>query len=139
MTKRAKILIFLSLVPLVLISGLILTSESVKKTDNFSVQPAKNKITALPEEDYQAQAKKIFSAYEKMTQDKNFTIEKIVELRGRLLAIKGLPAKFKELHLQFVSALDRMEDYLNQKDQQGKNTSQKIINQLKANYSWLNN
>lgn len=139
MAKKSKILIFFWLILLVLILYLILTSESAKKIDNYSSQPVKNQITAWPEEDYKAKVKEIFTAYEKLAQDNSFKAEKVIELKNKLLALKGLPAKFKELHLKFVSALDRMEDYLKQKDQQGKNTSQQISNQLKADYSWLNN
>lgn len=147
MTKKAKILTFFLVVLLILILYLILTSESVKKIDNSdrsvqnktTAQEPQNKVTALSDEDYKAKVKEIFTAYEKLFQGNSFTMEKIAELKNQLLALKGLPAKFKELHLKFVLALTRLEDYLNQKDQRGKNTSQQITNQLKADYSWLNN
>lgn len=139
MTKKAKILISFLAILLILILYLILTSESVKKVDDSKIQPVKSTSTILPEAEYQLKVKEVFTAYETMAQEKSFTTGKIDELRNKLLALKGLPAKFKELHLQLISALDRMEDYLNQKDQQGKNTSQQIINQLKADYSWLSN
>lgn len=154
MTKKAKILTFFLVVLLILILYLILTSGSVKKSDNSdlptgqagqSVQnkttapEPQNKVAALSDEDYKAKVKEIFTAYEKLFQSSSFTMEKVVELKNQLLALKGLPAKFKELHLKFVLALTRLENYLNQKDQREKNTSQQITNQLKADYSWLNN
>lgn len=138
MTKPTKILIFLLFIFLILILYLILTSASVKKNDNVD-QPAKNQASALSDEDYKMKAKEIFIAYEELAQDNSFTTEKIAALKDRLLAVKGLPAGFKELHLNFVSAMDRMEDYLREKDQPARDTSQKITNQLKADYSWLNN
>ena len=137
MTKKVKILALFLLILFILILYLILTSESVKKIDNSS-RPAKNQTTVLSEGDYKAEIKKIFTAYEKLSQDNNLTTEKIAELKDRLLALKGLPAKFKVLHINLVLALDRMADYLKQKNQQEKNSGQQIINQLKANYSWLN-
>lgn len=137
MAKQAKILIFFSLILLALILYLILTSESIKKIDNPEPN-VKSETGAAPAEDYQSKVKKIFTAYEVLARQGNFTAEDIVNLKSKLLALKGLPAKFKELHLKFISALDRMEDYLKQKDQQGKSASQQIFNQLKADYSWLN-
>ena len=138
MKKKAKILFFFSLIFLVLILYLILTSEPAKQSVSLK-QPVKNQITALSEEDYKAEVKEIFITFEKLARDNSFKMDKIAELKNKLLALKGLPAKFKELHLKFVSALDQAEDYLKQKDEQGKNASQQIGNQLKADYSWLNN
>lgn len=138
MTSKSKVLIFFLLIFLILVLYLILTSESVKKIDNSGLS-ANNQTTPLSEENYKIKVKEIFTAYEKLLQDNNFTIEKITELKNELLALKGLPTKFKELHLKLILALDKMEDYLNSQDKQEKNASQQIDSQLKADYSWLNN
>ena len=141
MTNKVKVLFFSLLILFALVLYLILTSESAKKNDgqNLPVNQTDGETTALPEEVYQVKFKEIFIAYEKLERNNNFTVEEVDGLRNELLAIKGLPAKFKNLHLKFVQALDRMEDYLNRTDEQGKNASQQILNQLKADYSWLNN
>lgn len=143
MTKKAKILIFFLLIILILILYLILTSESVKQINNPLLgqagQPVKSQATALPEADAQAKVKEIFTAYEKLAKDNNFTTEKIAELKNKLSVLKGLPANFEKLALNFVVAMNNMEDYLKKKDRQAKNASQQMINQLKADYSWLNN
>ena len=138
MKIKAKILFFFSLIIFVLILYLILTSAPAEESVSLS-QPVKNQLSALSEEDYKAEVKEIFTTFEKSAQNNSFKIDQIVELKKRLLALKGLPAKFKELHLKFVSALDQAEDYLKEKDEQGKNASQRISNQLKADYGWLNN
>jgi hypothetical protein len=136
MDKKNKILILLLAVLLVLVFYLILTSESIKQTENLSQEIKSNKAVIL-EANYQNKASQIFTDYEKLLQDKNFTVEKITELKNELLGLK-VPAKFKELHIQFVQALDKMENYLSRKDEQEKNTSQQMINQLKADFGWLN-
>jgi hypothetical protein len=137
MTKKAKVLIFFLLIFLVLVLYLILTSESSTKLNDFSQQAQDEKIVLL-EENYKAKAKEFLSAYENLIKDNNFTAEKITELKNKLLDLK-VPAKFKELHIQFVLALDRMENYLSQKDERKRSDSLRMVNQLKADYSWLNN
>lgn len=138
MTKKAKILIFFLLVLLGLVLYLVLTSESVKKIDNFR-QQAQTKTAALSEADYQAKLKEIFTAYEKLAKDNGFTPEKVDELKNQTLNLKVPAKKFIELHTNLFLALTNMEEYLNQKYEQGKSASLEKINQLKADYSWLNN
>ena len=137
MTKKTNILIILLLVALALVLYLILTSESVKPTAE-TVEPTPNESAALLEADYQEKAKPIFVDFEKLAGEDNFTVEKITELKNKLLDLK-VPSKFKELHIQLVLAMAKMENYLNQKKLEEKAASRQMINQLKANYSWLNN
>src|SRR3989338_9583208 len=144
MTTKFKILIFFLLIIFILILYLILTSESVKKIDNSgrptgqAGQPAKNEITASSEEDYKIKVKEIFTAYEKLAKDSGFTPEKVDELKNQTLNLKAPAKKFIELHTNLFIALTNMEEYLSQKYEQGKNASLEKINQLKADYSWLN-
>lgn len=144
MSRKAKIFILLSLILIALILYLILTSASLKKA-NYQVQqvkqeqPVKNKSTVMSDEDYKARVKEIFTVYEERAQNKGFTIENVRELKNQLLDFKNIPAKFRDFHINFVLALTGLEDYLNRKDEQVKNTSPQIISQLKADYSWLNN
>lgn len=137
MSIKSKILIFFSLILLVLIFYLILTSESVKKIDD-SIQRAKNETTALSEENYKMKVKEIFTAYEKLAKDNSFTAEKVNELRNQTLNLKAPAKKFIELHTNLFIALTSMQEYLSQKYEQGKNVSQQMFSQLKADYGWLN-
>lgn len=144
MTKKAKILILLLLVVLVLFFYLILTSASFKNRadSNRSVgpadQPAKNQAPPLSEEDYKIEFKKIFVAYEKLARDNSFTPEKVSELIKQTLNLKSPTRKFIMMQTSLFIALNKMADYLKQKDRSGKNPGQEIVNQLTANYSWLN-
>ncbi|MDP2737090.1 MAG: hypothetical protein Q8O59_04940 [bacterium] len=137
MEKKAKILIFLLLILFFLILYLIFTSESVREAAN-PVPQIKQDSSVLLETDYKLKAKEFFIAYENLIKNNSFTEENITELKNKLLDLK-VPVKFKELHIRFVLALTRMENYLSQKDEQEKSDSLGAINQLKADYSWLNN
>ena len=90
------------------------------------------------ENDYKLKAKEFFTAYEALIKNNGFTEENLTELKNKLLGLK-VPVQFKELHIKFVLALTRMENYLSQKDEREKSDSFQAINQLKADYSWLNN
>jgi len=136
MEKKTKILIFLLLILFFLILYLILTSESVKETNNFAPQ-IKQDNSVLLETDYKLKAKEFFGVYESLIKDNSFTEKNITELKNKLLGLK-VPAKFKELHIRFVLALTKMENYLSQKDEREKSDSFQAVNQLKADYSWLN-
>ncbi len=137
MAKKTKILIFLAAVFLTLALYLILTSESIQKNQVINQLTKDKKITQL-EENYQAKSREIFKAYEQLIQADNFSPENIIEHKNRLLDLR-VPAKYKELHLNLVLALTKMENYLNQKDAKEKTASLEMTNQLKADYSWLNN
>jgi len=137
MDKKIKILIFLLLILLLLILGLIFTSE-LFKSENNSNQEVKPNNSVLLEADYKLKVKELFSIYDNLIKDDSFSQENIAELKNKLLALK-VPVKFKELHIQFVLALTEMENYLEQKDELEENASPEVINQLKTDYSWLNN
>lgn len=122
---------------MVLILYLIFTSESIKPENNVNKQVKPDNLAGL-ETNYKLQAREFFLAYEALIKNNNITQQNITELENKLLALK-VPVKFKELHLRFVLALNRTENYLNQKDEREKGDSFQAISQLKADYSWLNN
>ena len=137
MAKKQKILIFLLLILLGLILYLILTSESIKPVSNLD-KIAKPDNSSLLETDYKLKAKEFFTSYQSLIKNNGFTEKNIMELKNKLLGLK-VPVKFKELHLRFILALNKMENYLSRKDEREKDDSFKAISQLKADYSWLNN
>lgn len=137
MPKKPKILIFLLLILFGLILYLILTSESIKPADNSNKELKPDNLAWL-ENDYKSRAGEFFTAYESLISHNNFTEKNIIEIKNKLLDLK-VPIKFKELHLQFILAINKMENYLRLKDEQEKKHSLKAVNQLKADYSWLNN
>lgn len=136
MAKKQKVLIFLWLILLGLILYLIFTSESIKPVSNFK-QPLKPDNSAWLENNYKLKAKEFFAVGENLIKNNSFTEENVAELKNKLLSLK-VPVKFKEPHIRFVLALNRIENYLNQKDEREKSHSFQALSQLKADYSWLN-
>ena len=96
--------------------------------------------TNLPrlEDDYKREAAELFFRFEDYIKRNDFTAENTAELKDRALSLK-VPAKFKKLHLKFVLALTEMENYLSTSAEPEKIASLEAVNQLKADYSWLNN
>ncbi len=139
MTKNIKILIFSLLILFLLVLYLIFTSGSIKETSvpADTAEQIKKDDMVLLENDYKSKTKEFFGAYENLIKDNNFTEENVTELKNKLLNLM-VPVKFKELHIQFVLALTKMENYFRQKDEQEKSDSLRAVNQLKADYSWLN-
>ena len=136
MEKKTKVLMILLLILFGLVLYLIFTSESIKQTAKSVPQP-KQDNTIMLESNYKLKAKEFFVAYEGLIKDNGFNEQNISELKNNLLSLK-VPLKFKELHIQFVLALTKMENYLAEKNDQEKSASIQAINQLKADYSWLN-
>ena len=136
MNKKLKVLLLLLAILLLLILYLILTSESVR--DEIKPAPAKNQAAVQLENNYTTKVKELFNDYLKMVQADSFTLESLAALKNKILDLK-VPAKFKELHITLVLALVKMENYLNLQNEQEKIFSQQMVNQLKADYDWLNN
>ncbi|NCQ16486.1 hypothetical protein GW814_02445 [Candidatus Falkowbacteria bacterium] len=136
MNKKLKVLLLLLAVLLLLVLYLILTSESAREESRPA--PAKNEAAVQLENNYTTEAKELFNDYSKMVQADSFTLEGLAALKNKILDLK-VPTKFKELHINLVLALTKMENYLNSRNEQEKIFSQQMVNQLKADYSWLNN
>jgi len=136
MTKKNKVLISLLVILLLLVLYLVLTSGSVR--DESRPAPAKNEDAVQLENNYTTEAKELFNDYLTMIQADSFTLESLAALKNKILDLK-VPTKFKELHINLVLALTKMENYLNSRNEQEKIFSQQMVNQLKADYSWLNN
>lgn len=136
MIKKEQILIILTLIFLLATVYLMLTSKPIQKIDQSRLASDNNNIARL-EEKYQAQAKDIFSDYEKLIANNNYTIEQITKIKNKLLNLK-VPTKFKELHINLILALTRMENWLINKNESEKIAGEQIINQVKTDYVWLN-
>jgi len=137
MSKKEKILLFLLVMILVTFIYLIITSESSiiknKETENFKEND--NYLEEL-EDSYKQKVSEILSKYLKLAEGSDFNIKQINDVRNELLNLK-MPAKYKDLHLSIVLAINKMENYLLAGNEQIKMESQQIINQVKANYIWL--
>lgn len=135
MVKKNSLLLILLIILLGLASYLILSSGSLKnKLSLKQVQEPSGEERVL---NYQSRVKEIFNDYSGLNLSEGLTKEKTTELKGKLLDLK-VPAEFKQLHVNFVLALTHLENYLSGRQTQEKILSRQIIEQIKADYGWLN-
>ncbi|MDP2708901.1 MAG: hypothetical protein Q8O93_02520 [bacterium] len=137
MTNKSKFIIFLLLVLLALVLYLILTSESITKGDQAG-EPARNQTFADLESEYRPRSAELLARFESLIRRNDVRAEEVAELKNELLDLK-VPAQFKDLHVKFAMALTSLENYLDLADEAEKNKSLQAVNQLKADYSFLNN
>ncbi len=133
MSKKLKILVVLLVIILVLFLYLVLTSRPLDggagvKVDNQALVS-----------DYKDSAKKILADYWQLAGSKDTTVEEVEYLRNQLLGLKGIPKDFQELHINLVTALDKLNNYLENGDEKEKEESGQMVSQATADYDWLSN
>ena len=147
MSKKKIIFIFLTIVLLVVAVYLIRRSPTylidipVDKqhlTEQDNNQTADKSIDmGLLTKAYQMEVKVVLNNYLRQTQDESLiTVDDVSRTKNSLLGLK-MPAQFKDLHLNLVLAMDKMEDYLIDGDEGKLRESQELIKQAKEEYEWL--
>jgi len=148
MSKKAKILLILSCLALLIIIYIAITSESdVIKLEHKSIDNSGSKSinkTTQPtvsieqlKAEYQEKVSVIMAKYLDLVEQEKLEINNLNEIREELLELK-LSEDFKDLHINFILALDKMEDYLLNGDMEAKLGSEQLISDLLDDYSWLN-
>jgi len=133
---------------IILISALLLSACSITKQEankeNKSAEQDNNQQTDKPidmgllTKAYQMEVKVILNNYLRQSQDESLiTVDDVSRTKNSLLALK-MPVQFKDLHLNLVLAMDKMEDYLISGDEEKLLESEKLISQMKEEYEWLN-
>lgn len=172
MTKKAKILLFLILVSLLLIIYLIVSSEpvTIKQDSDVSqseiIKQSDDKASQVDleelENNYQKEVRTIMADFEQLIEKveaigsttspdqepevatsttdykiKTEILEKTSYLRNYLMEMK-VPTKFKDLHLNLVLALNKMDDFIESNSEAKRLESQELIERAKIDYEWLN-
>lgn len=139
MTKKAKIIVFLLCLSVVLLLYLILTSEPKAKFPQAIMKIEQNQLTKVEqlEADYTREVKPIFAELVELINQQKYTNQEVSRLKQQLLNLI-VPTKFKNLHLDLFLAIIKMENYLASGKSSEKIESQQLINQAKADYNWLN-
>ena len=89
------------------------------------------------ESDYKAEAKSILDGYSQLSNNNGIDINEVKQVKNNFLALK-VPTKFKDLHLDLVLAMVKMENFLTSGANEEKIASQQIVSRIKANYAWIN-
>lgn len=172
MSQKAKILLFLILISLLLIIYLIVSSEPVTIKQDSDVDQSEitkqsdDKASQVDlaelENNYQKEVRTTMADFEQLIEKveaigsttsldqepkiatsttdhkiKTEILEKTSYLRNHLMEMK-VPTKFKDLHLNLVLALNKMDSYINDRKEEEKLTSIDLIKEAKINYEWLN-
>jgi Tfp pilus assembly protein PilO len=134
MSHRTKSLIFtfLAVFLIVVLFFIIYRSSS----DNNNDQSRQKKIEQI-ERDYQQQVRKIIVDYKKIMDANQITAENVFKIKQELLNSR-VPTKFKDLHLDLVLALTRLEDSFVDNNQLLAEEGKQLINKTLANNDWLN-
>lgn len=108
-----------------------------KKTDNKdnggNEEKLKQELSLKLEEDYRKSVREIFNDYANNLED----LQKVAALKGRLLELK-VPTEFKALHLNLVLTMTKTESYIQNKEEEDKIASEKVIKETREKYPWLN-
>lgn len=90
------------------------------------------------EADYKIETKNFVNNFSEIIKREDFVVDDIKILRDGLLDLK-VPAEFKELHLDLVMAIIKMENFLENNYLEDGVASQEIIKKSLESYPWLNN
>ncbi|MBI4812438.1 hypothetical protein HY798_03310 [Candidatus Falkowbacteria bacterium] len=139
MTKKEKILLILFILAFALSLYLAATSKPIAdKRGRESGGALKEKVDLEKmENDYKKDAKLILDDYSRLAVAPNANIGEVEQMENKLLSLT-VPAKFKDLHLNLVLAMTKMENFLRTGDAEEKTTSQQMIGQIKTDYDWIN-
>ena len=148
MPKKTTFFIFLFIILLIMVVYLIFgptinnqnQTIGYKQTSDQNNNQQADKLVdmGLLAKAYKTEVKVILNNYLRQTQDKSIlTAEYAEQIKSQLLNLK-MPTKFKDLHLNLVLALDKMEDYLIDGCEEKLQASQELVNQAKEEYEWLN-
>jgi hypothetical protein len=72
------------------------------------------------------------------TKDQQELSEKVSTLRNQLMEVK-VPTEFKDLHLNLLLALNKIDSYLDDRNEEEGLAGLDLISQAKINYEWLSN
>jgi hypothetical protein len=87
-------------------------------------------------EKYTGQLKFLVADYREAISNDELDTEKIKNIKNSILDLM-VPAQYRDLHVQIVLALVKMEEFVKNKDQAYKIESSNLINEALANNSWL--
>lgn len=89
------------------------------------------------EKDYEDNFKRIFSQFAQLASEEKINKEIVGTIKNETLALK-VPTKYKDLHIDFVLALVKMENYFSGGDNKEEAASLDAIKRIQENYLWLN-
>ena len=133
MIKKKNIFIFLIVLGLLFTTYLLLSSEPV---DKQIVKDSSNRELNITTTEYVSQFKVLVNNYRQAVMSDELDALKVKTIREDILALV-VPTQYKDLHVQIVLALIKMEEFIKGADQSYKIESNNLINEALANNNWL--
>ncbi len=134
MKTKNKIIISIIAVALLLISYLFLTAKKI----SFDGQSTKaNASTEIFQKTYQEKVADILDDYLRLDKESGLDLGTVIQTKESLIALK-VPKEFKELHMNLLLAINKMEDFFENNNLEDKKESQDIIKNELENNKWLN-
>ena len=137
MSNKIKILLTLLIVAIILVFYLVIKSKPLSRIPEQPNEQTRKVDLKQLESDYKSEAKGILDDYSVLISKENLKVEEVKIIRDRLLGLK-VPAEFKDLHLSLVLAVAKIEKSLADDSKEGRIAGREAINEIKANYTWLN-
>lgn len=152
MTKQSKFYLLLIGLSIIIIGGLIFSSK-LQKINNVQ-EVSKEKQNQAPKvnlaqlkADYEKNTKIIFGEYDNFlaelqntttTPSKDDSLKRISGYKERLLALT-VPEEFRDLHLNLVLSLSKLEIYFNEGKKEEKTACNDLVEKIKNKNTWLIN
>lgn len=89
------------------------------------------------ESEYKARTIVSLNGYLDLVQEQKLNREALEKIKNELLSIK-VPTQFKDLHIDLVMAMVKMDNFLQDGKNDDKKISEEIIAKVKKTYPWLN-
>ena len=137
MLKNLK-MIFLILIILILASVIILFSRAKTITLNRQEQTKAAVDLVKLKSDYESNMHTIYKGFSQLVNADTSDLNQINDYKGKTLELR-LPPEYKDLHIQMILAINKLENFIKTGKREDKLASQKIINDLNVKYTWLNN
>ena len=134
MNKKTRNIFLLFIVLVLLVSIYLLLSY--ESSDRPVAEECIQQDAGAMAEKYTGQLKFLVADYREAISNDELDTEKIKNIKNSILDLM-VPAQYRDLHVQIVLALVKMEEFVKNKDQAYKIESSNLINEALANNSWL--
>jgi hypothetical protein len=134
MNKKTRNIFILFIVLVLLVSIYLLLSY--ESSDRPVAEEGIQQDAGAMAEKYTGQLKFLVADYREAISNDELDTEKIKNIKNSILDLM-VPAQYRDLHVQIVLALVKMEEFVKNKDQAYKIESSNLINEALANNSWL--
>jgi hypothetical protein len=137
-SKRSKILSVLFFFALFSVFILIFHPIIKPERTNDQIQDKSSKKIDLSkmEDDYRSEIKIRFSEIYTYLTSAAFDSGKLESIKSGILSLR-VPVKYKDLHLELVLAIDKMENFEKYGKMDDKKNSLKILDQVKNENKWI--